>query len=302
MRSSVEIEGKPTPLGSRPAADFNAVEPGYFRAMGVTLVRGRDFTEYDNSKTTPVVVVNRTFARRFFPNQDPIGKHVRPGIGNGYGPGEPPMREIVGVVGDVKQSGLNAEVAPEAYAPLAQSPFSPVFVVVRTASDPQTLVGAIRRQIALVDKNEPVYDVKTLDQYFAESLLLARLITLLLSGFATVAVLLACLGVYGVVSYVTAQRTHEIGVRMAMGSPKLEIIKLIVGEGLRPAVIGVAIGIAISVKAMGLLSSLLYGLKPSDPLTFGVVVLLMTGVTLLASYIPAQRAANLDPMLSLRHE
>jgi putative ABC transport system permease protein len=212
------------------------------------------------------------------------------------------MREIVGVIGDVKQSGMTAEATPEVYAPLAQSPLSPVFIVVHTASDPRGFIGTVRREVALVNKNEPIYHVETLDQYFAQSLLLARLVTLLLSGFAIVAVILACLGVYGVVSYVTVQRTHEIGIRMALGSRKAEVIKLIVGEGLRPAAIGVAIGIAISVKATGLLSSLLYGLTPTDPLTFAAVLLLMAGVTLLASYIPAQRAANLDPMRSLRHE
>jgi len=177
-----------------------------------------------------------------------------------------------------------------------------VFIVVHTASDPRGFIGAVRRAVALVNKNEPIYHVETLDHYFAQSLLFARLVTLLLSGFAILAVILACLGVYGVVSYVTVQRTHEIGIRMALGSRKVEVIKLIVGEGLRPAAIGVAIGIAISVKATGLLSSLLYGLKPTDPLTFAAVLPLMIGVTLLASYIPAQRAANLDPMRSLRHE
>jgi putative ABC transport system permease protein len=212
------------------------------------------------------------------------------------------MREIVGVIADVKQSGLGAETAPEIYAPLAQSPFSPVFVVVRTVADPRSYAGAIRHRIAVFNKNAPMYHIETLDGYFVESLLLPRLVTLLLSGFALLAVILACLGVYGVASYVTAQRTHEIGVRMALGSRRVEITRLILREGLPPAIIGVLTGIAISLKATALLSSLLYGLKPTDPLTFAATFLLMLGVTLFASYIPARCAARLDPMQSLRYE
>jgi len=302
ISSSVEIEGQPTPRGSRPTIDFNAVELAYFRTLDVTFVRGRDFTQHDTTKTTPVVIVNRTFANQFFPNQNPIGKHVRPGIGNGYGLDEPPMREIVGIVGDVKESGLQVEAAPEAYAPLAQSPFSPLFFVVRTATDPGGYVDAIRHQLALITKEAPMYHVVTLDEYFHNSLLLPRLVALLVSGFACLAVILACLGVYGVVSYVTAQRTREIGIRIALGSGNVEVLKLVLLEGLRPAIIGVLAGIAISLKATGVLSSLLYGLAPTDPLTFGVAFLLMMGVTLIASYIPAHRAANVDPMQSLRHD
>ena len=302
MKSSVEIEGHPTPPGSRSTADFNSVETGYFRALDSAIIRGRDFTAHDSAKATPVVIVNRTFAQQFFPNENPIGKHIRPGIGNGYGPGEPPMREIVGIIQDVKQSGLQAEAAPEMYAPLAQSPFSPVFFVVRTATDPRGYAGIIRRQLGSLEKTEPMYHIETLDEYFQEALSIPRLVTLLLSAFAVVAVLLACMGVYGVVSYVTAQRTHEIGIRMALGSRKLEIMRLILTEGLRPAIAGTLAGIAISLKATALLSSLLYGLTPTDPLTFCAIPLLMTGIALMASYLPARRAANLDPMQSLRYE
>jgi putative ABC transport system permease protein len=302
ISSSVEIEGQPTPTASRPSADFNAVEPNYFRTMGIAFVDGRDFTEHDNAKSTPVVIINRTLARRFFPNQNPIGKHVRPGIGNGYGPGEPPMREIVGVTGDVKQSGLGAEAAPEVYAPLAQSPFGTMFIAIRSASDPRSIVEAARRQVASVDKNEPIYHVETLDQYFAQSVAKPRFITLLLSGFAGLALLLACLGVYGVISYIVAQRTHEIGIRMALGSQKSDVLRMVIGEGLRPALAGVAIGIAGTVKLTRLLSSLLYGVKPTDPLTSAAVSLILTVVALLACYIPARRAANVDPMLALRND
>lgn len=302
ISSSIEIEGQPTPMGSRPSADFNAVEPNYFRTVGITLAAGRDFTEHDDSKSTPVVIVNRTLVRNFFPNQDPIGKHIRPGIGNGYGPGEPPMREIVGVIGDVKQSGLGVDAAPEVYAPLAQSPFDAMFVVLRTTNDPRSIVEPARRQVASVDKNAPIYHVETLNQYLAESLAAPQFITLLLSGFSGLALLLACLGIYGVISYIVVQRTHEIGIRMALGAKKGDVLRMIIGEGLKPALAGVAIGIFGALRLTRLLSSLLYGVKPTDPLTFAAVSLVLTGVALLACYIPARRAAKADPMLSLRYE
>jgi len=302
ISSSIEMGGQPTPLGSRASADFNAVTPKYFRTMGIPLVQGRDFTEHDDSKSTPVVIVNRTLVRRFFANQDPIGKQVRPGIGNGFGPGEPPMREIVGVIGDAKQSDLTTEAAPEVYAPLAQSPSGTMFIVIRSANDPRSMVGAARRQVAFLDKNQPLYHVLTLDQYLAHSVVLPRLLTILLSIFAGLALLLACVGIYGVISYIVTQRTHEMGIRLALGSQKRDVLTMIVGEGLRPALAGVVMGIVVALRLTRLLSSLLYGVKPNDPVTFVAVALILLGVALLACFIPARRAANVDPMLSLRDE
>jgi putative ABC transport system permease protein len=300
--SSIEIEGQPTPIGSRPSADFNAVEPDYFRTVGVALVEGRDFTMHDDSNSTPVVIVNRTLARRFFPNQDPIGKHVRPGIGNGYSPGEPPMREIVGVIEDVKQSGLGTEAAPEVYAPLAQSPFGTMFVVARAANDPRSLVEAARRQVASVDKRVPIYHVMTLDQYFAQSVAGPRFNTLLLSGFAGLAVLLACLGVYGVMSYIVLQRTHEIGVRMALGAETGRVLRWVLGRGFLLSSLGVTIGLVVSFGFAHLLSGLLYGVRATDPVIFAIAPLTLLGVASLASYIPARRAARVDPVIALRYE
>jgi putative ABC transport system permease protein len=300
--SSFEIEGEPLPAGSRPSADFNAVEPNYFRTLHIALVAGRDFTERDDSKSTPVVIINRTLARRFFPNQDPIGRHIRPGIGNGYGPSEFPMREIVGIIADVKQSGLGDEAAPEVYAPLAQSPFGTMFFVVRTVNDPRSIVESARRQVASLDKNAPIYHVETLDQYFAQSMEAPRFITLLLGGFAGLALVLACLGIYGVISYTVAQRTREIGIRMAVGAQKGEVLWMVIREGLRPALAGIAIGIVCALRLTRLLSSLLFGIKPADPVTFAAVALMLTGVAILACYIPARRATRVDPMVALRYE
>ncbi len=302
ISSSIEIGGQPTPLGSRPSADFNSVAPNYFRTIGIALVQGRDFTEHDDSKSTPVVIVNRTLVQRFFANQNPIGKRVRPGIGNGFGPGEPPMREIVGVVGDTKESGLDAEAAPEVYAPLAQSPFGAMFVSIRSANDPRSIVGAARSQVLSLDKSAPIYHVLTLDRYLEHSVVLPRLLTILLSIFASLALLLACVGVYGVISYVVTQRTHEIGIRMALGSHKHDVLRMILGQGLRPALVGLIIGILVTLRLTRLLNGLLYGVKPNDPFTFVTVALILMGVALLACYIPARRASNVDPMISLRYE
>jgi len=300
--SSIEIEGQPTPMGSRPSADFNAVEPSYFRTVGIALIEGRDFTMHDDAKSTPVVLVNRTLARRFFPNQDPIGKHVRPGIGNGYSPGEPPMREIVGVIGDVKQSGLGTEAAPEVYAPLAQSPFGTMFLVIRTANDPRSLVEAVRRRVASADKNVPIYHVATLDQYFAQSVAEPRFNTLLLSALAGLAVLLACLGVYGVMSYIVVQRTHEIGVRMALGAEADKVLRWVLGRGFLLSSLGATIGLVVSFGFAHLLSGLLYGVRVTDAPIFAVAPLTLLCVAALASYIPARRAAKVDPMIALRYE
>ena len=304
INSSIEIEGQPTPMGSRPSADFNMVEPDYFRTIGTALLNGRDFTAHDVSSSTPVVIVNQALVRAFFPNQNPIGKHVRPGIGNGYGngPDDLPMREIVGVIQDVKQDGPGAAAAPEVYAPLAQSPFDTMFILARTANDPAGLVKAARLQVASMDKNLPIYHVKTLDQCFADSVAEPRFGSLLLGCFAVLAVLLACLGVYGVVSYAVVQRTHEIGIRMALGAGGGSVVRSVLFRGMLLALAGVAIGLTGSFALVHLLSSMLFGVQATDPITFGVAAVALLGVAALASYIPARRAAGIDPMQALRTE
>jgi putative ABC transport system permease protein len=296
------IDGQPIAIGSRPSADFNAVEPNYFHTIGTALITGRDFTPQDDLKSTPVAIVNRTLVRLFFSNQNPIGKRVQPGIGNGYAPDKAPMREIVGVIEDIKQSRPGAEAAPEIYAPLAQSPFDTMFIAARTANDPASIAQAARQQITSLNKNLPIYHVKTLDQYFADSVAEPRFNSLLLSGFAILAVLLACLGVYGVVSYAVIERTHEIGVRMALGADRSKVVRWILLKGLLLAFAGVTIGLAGSFVLVHLMSSLLFGVRATDPITFAAATVAVLSVAGLASYIPARRAAKVDPMVALRYE
>ncbi len=212
------------------------------------------------------------------------------------------MREIVGVIGDVKESGLGTEAAPEVYAPLAQSPFDSIFIVARTAIDPSGIVAVAREQVASIDKNTPIYHVKDLDQYFRESLSFARLITLMLGSFAMLAVTLACVGVYGVVSYIVARFTHEIGIRMALGAGRDRILTWVLRQGFFRALAGGTVGVALSFGLAHLLSSLLYGVSATDPVTFVFAPVALLGVAIVACYIPARRAMHVDPMVALRHE
>jgi putative ABC transport system permease protein len=212
------------------------------------------------------------------------------------------MREIVGVVQDMKQSGPGEQAVAEVYAPLAQCPLDSMFIVARTMNDPRSVVSAARQQVAAIDKDVPLYHVKTLDQYFADSVAQPRLISLLLGSFAALAVLLACLGVYGVVSYAVAQRTQEIGVRMALGAARGDVMRWVLSKGLAPAAIGASAGVAGSLALVHLLATLLFGVKTTDAMTFVAAPLALLCVAALGSYFPARRAASIDPMRALRSE
>ena len=298
--TSFDIEGRPVASADQPRTNYSWTEPGYFRTLGIPLLRGRDFTEREDLKATPVVIINETLARSFFPHRDPIGLRIKPGISNGYK--ESPMREIVGVVGDVKLNGLTAQAGPQVYVPLAQSPLGSMIVVVRTEVDPLSVAPTVRREVAAMDKDLPIYGVRTLDQYFAQSVAQSRFDSLLVGVFAALALALAAVGLYGVVSYSATQRTHEIGVRMALGAQKGDVIELVVGQGFKLSLIGVGIGITGALMLTRFLSSLLYGVRPTDPLTFIAVSMILTSVALMASYIPARRATKVDPMVALRYQ
>jgi putative ABC transport system permease protein len=296
----VTIEGQPVAGANGPRAGYTWVEPGYFRTVGIPLIRGRDFAGADDLTTAPVVIINQAFARRLFSGEDPIGKRIKPGINNGYKAS--PMREIVGVVGDVRQYGLASAVGPEVYVPLAQSPLGSMNFVVHTAVEPLSLVGPVRQEMREMDKNLPFYGVKTFNQYLGQAFAQPRFLTLLLGLLAALALALAAVGLYGLVSYSASRRAHEIGIRIALGAERRDVLRLVVGQGLELTLMGVVIGTMGALALTRFLSSLLYGIKPTDLPTFLAVMLILIAVALVASYIPARRAAKVDPIVALRYE
>lgn len=276
-------------------ANYRLVSQGYLQAMGIPLKRGRDFSVQDTRDSTPVALINETLARHYFPNEDPIGKQVQI-------EGQKAPREIVGIIGDVKQLKLDAEGKAEIYVPFQQFPVPGMNIVVRTKTDPGSMTSAVLQQIAQVDPDQPVFQVKTMDQYLDESMAQRRLSTVLLGAFAALALVLAAIGVYSVMSYLVSQRTHEIGIRMALGAKQRDILKLVVGQGMWLSFLGIAFGIAAAFLLTRMMTSLLYGITASDPLTFIGISLLLAVVALLACLIPARRAIKVDPIIALRYQ
>ncbi|HKQ79005.1 MAG TPA: ABC transporter permease [Blastocatellia bacterium] len=295
--SDATIEGRP-PEDYPREIRHKVITPDYFSAMGVTLLKGRFFNESDNDKSQPVIIVNATLARRHFPNEDPIGKRLKFSKPTAQGP----WRTIIGVVNDEKQDGLGAKVEHETYQSHMQNAQSDMTFIVRSATDPQSLVGAVREEIRALDRSLPLYDIKTMRVVIYESVARERFITLLLIVFAALALTLASVGIYGVMSYSVTQRTHEIGVRMALGARSRDVLKLVVAQGGKLASFGVAIGLISAFALTRLMKSLLFGVTATDPVTFIAVAMLLTVVALLACYIPARRASKVDPMAALRYE
>lgn len=279
-------------------ADRRMISPKYFNTLGIPLIEGRHFTDQDNQTSPGVVIVSESWARRFLPGEAAIGRRIKLGAPDSTRP----WLSIVGIVGDVHDTALERETRPCVYIPYSQFSTASMTLAVRTTIDPQVFVGAIRDAVRSVDKDQPVTDVKTMDQYLADSISPRRFNALLLTIFASVALVIASVGIYGVMAYSVTQRVREIGIRMAMGAQPLQVINLIVGGGMTLAFAGVAIGVAIAWALTRVMSSLLYGVSATDSMTFVLASALLVGVTLLATYIPARKAAKVDPMLALRSE
>ena len=284
------------PPDQRPMALLRTASPAYFRAMGIPLLAGRAFAVSDTAQAPPVVIVNRKLASRFWPAENPIGGRLAVDAIGGR------VAEVVGVVGDVKPESLEGEAWPTIYNPYAQAPASTMVVVVRTGQAPRSLAAAVEREVHGLDAAQPVADVRTMEDVLAGVLAGPRFNAALLGIFAQIAFVLAAVGIYGVISYDVSQRTHEIGIRAALGAQPAAVLKLILGQGARLAACGIALGMAAAFALTRLMANLLYEVKPTDAWTFSAVPLLLGAVALLASYIPSRRAMALDPMAALRHE
>jgi putative ABC transport system permease protein len=281
---------------------FVPVTPGYFQTMGIRVKAGRAFTDHDTAASEPVVILNETAVRQYFGNEPAVGQQVEPVMWDGSG-GKTEMRTVIGVAADVKFDTLERPADPTIYWPLAQIPSSGgMRVAVRTGFNPLSIISEARDQLHAMDKSLPMFDVWSLDHYRDLTLIRPRYNTLLMASFAFLALVLTTVGIYGSIAYTVAQRTREIGIRMAMGADRSHVLRLVVGQGLKLALIGVVIGIISAVSATRFLSSLLYGVKPADPLTLVLVSVILTAVALVASFIPARRAAKVDPLIAVRYE
>ena len=299
--TALDIEGRPVAPGDRPHVECQSVLPDYFRTLGIRLIKGRDFNARDDLNARHVAIINEALARRFFPNEDPIGKRIRPGITTE--PGDAPTREIIGVVSDVRYLSLTADVPPEIYMPYPQFTISNwMRIALRTDADPRSLISAARAEVQALDKELPVFEVKTLNEYVSGAVAHPRFNAILLLLLADVALLLTAVGLYGVISYSVTQRTREIGVRRALGAQTRDVLKLVVKQGMTLTLIGVLLGLGGALTLTRLLQTLLFGVSANDPLTFTAITLLLTFVTLLACWIPARRAAKVDPITALRSE
>jgi predicted permease len=300
MTDTFMVEGQTLPPNqSPPVAPLLFTDEGYFKALGVPLLAGRLFDERDAFGKPGVVIVNETLARRYFPNGDAVGKRLKDG-----GPERPnnEFMEIVGVVGDVKYEGLDQRPTPAFYLAMRQSPQPRRYVVVRTATDPRSLANALREAVRSVDKDIPVGRIWSMDELMTESVAPPRFRTTIVTIFAIVGLLLAAIGIYGVMSYAVTERTRELGLRVALGASAPNLLRLVLGEAIALAASGVVLGLAGAAASANLIRSLLFGVTPLDAGTFGGIAVLLVATALVASYVPARRAIGVDPMVALRHE
>jgi putative ABC transport system permease protein len=295
--SAFAVDGRPAPAPEqRPIALLRSVNPTYFRTMGIPLVAGRGFADRDTSQAPPVIVVNQTLARRFWPQGNPVGGRLVVDANHGR------AAEIVGVVADVKQERIESQDWPTIYCPYPQAPATTMSMVVRTARPPLSLAPAVEREVHQLDPDQPVADARSMEDVVDQAIAGARFNTALLGVFALIGFLLAAVGIYGVISCDVSERTHEIGIRVALGAQPGDVLKLVLGQGARLAGYGIAAGMVAAFALTRLMAAMLYGVKATDAYTFAAIPVVLGAVALAASYLPSRRALRLDPVTALRHE
>jgi putative ABC transport system permease protein len=300
MTNPFTVEGNPPAQGeASPLAEQLLISPDYFKTLSIKLLDGRVFTEADNQDMPPIIIINKTFAQTYFGNESPVGKRLQTGD---YNP-QSPYETIVGVVDDVKYRGLHAERKATMYTPFLQNLWwRSMYIAVRTQGEPLGSVAAIRNEISSVDKDLPLSNIKTMEQLMSESVTEPKALTTLFGLFGAVALILASIGIYGVMSYTVTQRRRELGIRMALGAQKNHVLQMVVKQGMKLAVVGVSLGLLASFALTRLMESLLFGVSATDIATFAIVALILTGVALAACFVPALRASRTDPMVALRYE
>lgn len=299
-QNSFVVDGQPPPEpGKTPLAEAATASPDYFTAMGITILKGRNFSEQDNKDSARVVIIDEEFAKRFWPDEDAIGKRIRPG---GNSPNNP-LAEVVGIARRVKMDGLSQESnRVQAYYPYRQLPGAGMNITIKTKADPESLIAAARQQVLSVDPDQPLYNVNTLEQLRADSIAPDRLYLILFGVFAGVALILAAVGIYGVMAYSVTQRTHEIGIRMALGAQASNVLGMIIRQGMKLALGGLVIGIIVAWLATRVMTSFLFGVSATDTVTFIAVPAVLAVVAFAACALPARRATKVDPMIALRYE
>jgi predicted permease len=295
INATLKVEGYVPKPNEDLTSDFNIVGPDYFRTMKIPLIYGREFLDSDTTTSPQVTIINETAARRFWPGENPIGRRL-----NFVGASDKNGKEIVGIVKDIKYRRLNEEVLPAVYVPWAQDYRWNMALHVRTAGDAAAMLSAVRREVLALDASLPLYNIKTLEEQKSSSLYTSRMAATLLTVFGLLALLLAAVGLYGVMAYAVSRRTREIGIRQALGAQSRDVVRQVLIEGMTTVTIGLALGIGGTVAATRFVESFLYGVTPTDPLTFAGAALLLAAVALLANYMPARRASRTNTIFALR--